>query len=116
MNQRERTMKALNVVCKWRKLLAGWQLGTRLDSDPESRAIRNHREATILLRVESSAIIGILLRKGIIAEGEWLAALEQEAQALDAAYAEQFPGITASESGLHFKMPQAGETMKGWLP
>lgn len=29
MSQRERTTKALNIVAKWRKLFAGWQLGTR---------------------------------------------------------------------------------------
>lgn len=116
MTQRDRTMKALNIVTKWRSLFAGWQLGTRADTDPESRAIRDHREVTIVLRVEANAIIGVLLRKGLIAEGEWLAAIEEEAKLLNEGYAKRFPGITASEVGLHFKLPEALETMKGWLP
>lgn len=37
-------MDWLNVVCKWRSLFAGWQLGTRPKGDPESDAVRDHRE------------------------------------------------------------------------
>ena len=59
-------IQALNRVAKWRTLFAGWQLGTRPKGDPESDAVRDHREITILLRVEQSAIIGLLIRKGII--------------------------------------------------
>lgn len=114
MNQRTRTTNALNVLAKWRKLFAGWQLGTRPDTDPVAAAIRDHREATLILRAEVSALAQLLLRKGLVAEGEWLRALELEAQQLNDALARRFPGITASEQGLHLKLPEAAETMKGW--
>jgi hypothetical protein len=42
-------MAALNRLCKWRAIFAGWQLGTRAKGDPESDAVRDHREVTILI-------------------------------------------------------------------
>ena len=54
-------MAALNRLCKWRAIFAGWQLGTRAKGDPESDAVRDHREVTILLRAEASAMTGLLL-------------------------------------------------------
>jgi len=48
--QPERTDAALNVLAKWRAHFSGWQLGTRPKGDPEGDAVRDHREATILLR------------------------------------------------------------------
>lgn len=114
--QAARTRRAMEILCKWRKLLTGWQLGTRTDTDPEAAAVRDHREVTLLLRAEVSALAGLLMRKGLISEGEWLRQLEIEAEELNEAHARRFPGITASETGLHFKLPEAAETMKGWLP
>jgi hypothetical protein len=114
--QAARTRRALEILCKWRVLLTGWQLGTRPKSDPVAAAVRDHREATLLLRAEVSALVGLLIRKGVIAEGEWQRQLEIEAEELNKAMARHFPGITANEHGLDFKLPQAAETTKGWLP
>ena len=114
--QRERTMRALELLGKWRRLFAGWQLGTRLDTDAEFRAVADHRELTILLRVEASALAGVLLRKGLITEEEWLRALQEEADQLNADFARRFPGITASPDGMVYSLPEAAETMKGWRP
>jgi hypothetical protein len=55
-------IQALNRVAKWRGLFAGWQLGTRPKGDPECDAVRDHREITILLRVEASALTRLLPR------------------------------------------------------
>lgn len=112
--QRDRTNRALDILAKWRTLLTGWQLGTRSKSDPVAAAVRDHREATLLLRAEVTALISVLLRKGLVTEAEWLAALETEASALSDALARRFPGITATEHGLDMQLPQAAETMKGW--
>jgi hypothetical protein len=112
-DQKSRTMRALNIVTKWRVLFTGWQLGTRVKGDPEGDAVRDHRELTILLRVEASALVGLLLRKGVITEGEWLAALEREATQLSHDYERQFPGVTAHEQGLSFT-PEALGWMSGW--
>ena len=46
--------QALNRLCKWRAHFAGWQLGTRAKDDPEAQAVRDHRELSMLMRVELS--------------------------------------------------------------
>jgi len=114
-NQRERTMKALNILAKWRTLFTGWQLGTRPKGDPEGDAVRDHREATIVLRAEVSAFTGLLREKGVFTDDEWLAALEREAKELNADYERRFPGVTASETGLTIDK-RALPWMKGWKP
>lgn len=53
--------EALNTITKWRAIFCGWQLGTRLVGDPECDAVRDHREVSILQRVELSAIKQILV-------------------------------------------------------
>lgn len=98
--QHERTRKALDRVVKWRTLFAGWQLGTRPKGDPECDAVRDHRELSILLRVESSAVAAILIEKGVCTREEWAATLESEAHALERGYEARFPGVTASDDGL----------------
>jgi hypothetical protein len=114
MGQRE-TMRALNILTKWRTLFTGWQLGTRPKGDPEGDAVRDHREVTILLRAESSALVGLLQAKGIITLEEWLDALRDEAEQLNKDYERRFPGVTASERGLAIDK-QALPWMKGWKP
>jgi hypothetical protein len=108
----ESLMTALEKLTKWRKFFASWQLGTRADSDGESRAVRNHRELSILLRAEVSALIALLMRKGVFTQEEWLAALEAEAKQLDHAYEETYPGWRSTAEGLSMKMPEALETMR----
>ena len=111
--QHERTMKALNILAKWRVLFTGWQLGTRVKGDPEGDAVRDHRELTILLRAEVSAMSGLLQRKGVITQDEWLKALEAEAEALCRDYERKFPGVRAHENGLTMDK-RVLPWMKGW--
>ena len=105
-------MAALEKLTKWRKFFASWQLGTRLDGDGESKAVRNHRELSILLRVEANALAALLMRKGIITQQEWQAAIEAEAKTLDHAYEETYPGWRSTPDGLSMKLPEAAETMR----
>lgn len=114
-DQHERTMRALNILTKWRVLFTGWQLGTRPKGDPEGDAVRDHREATILLRAEVTAFTGLLRAKGVFTDEEWLAALEREAKLLAEDYERRFPGVTASENGLKIDK-RALPWMKGWRP
>lgn len=116
MTQDERTTRALNRLAKWRMVFASWQLGTRADTDPVCRAVRDHREATIILRAEMNGIADLLLRKGVITKEEWLAAMEREANQLNADYERQFPGFTATDNGIRMDLSKAVQTMKGWLP
>jgi len=103
---------ALNKLCKWRKFYASWQLGTRPKGDGELRALTHHLELSILLRAEVSAMISLLVAKGVFTQDEWHAALEAEAKMLDHQYEETFPGWRSTQDGLSMKMPEAGETMR----
>ena len=109
---------ALNVLCKWRNLYAAWQLGTRLDTDAEFLAVRDHREVTIILRVEHTALTDLLLRKGVITGEELQSAVEREAIALDKAYEKRWPGVRATENGLSYDLRriQREGWMAGWRP
>lgn len=114
-SQEERTHKALNILCKWRSFFAGWQLGTRVKGDPESDAVRDHREMSILMRTELNAIVGLLLAKGVFTQEEFQKQLEDEAIFLNKAYAERWPGVSANEMGLSIDH-RAFEFMRGWRP
>lgn len=114
-----RADRALNRVTKWRALFAGWQLGTRSKSDAESNAVRDHRELSILLRVEVTALAGLLIRKGVFTQEEWTEAVADEADALNAQYEQRFPGCTATLLGLAFDPRRREEIetwMEGWKP
>lgn len=111
-------MEALQKLAKWRSVFAGWQLGTRSDKDVECRAVKDHREATILLRAEVSAMTGLLIEKDVFTAEEFTAALEIEAERLSADYERRFPGIKATTEGMSYDIEKirAAGTMDGWLP
>ena len=106
------TFLAVNKLAKWRSVFAAWQLGTRKDTDGECRALKDHREVTILLRAEMNAFLGLMLRKGIITEAEWDAALEREAKQLDKDYEAKFPGYSTTQAGVSMDLKRAGATMQ----
>ena len=108
--------RSLEKLAKWRGVLAAWQLGTRSIDNAECQAVRDHRELTILMRAELNALVGLCLRQGLFSEEEYQSQLSQEASALDQAYEAKFPGISTSAEGIHYDVPVAVETMKGWLP
>jgi hypothetical protein len=110
------TLAKLNRLAKWRSVFAGWQLGTRTKDDPESQAVRDHREVTILLRAEASALTRLLIDKGIFTIEEWNEQLGEEADALSKAYEEKFPGMEATDHGISMDVAKAQETMRGWRP
>jgi len=113
--QPERTDAALNVLAKWRAHFAGWQLGTRPKGDPEGDAVRDHREATILLRAEVSALSVLLMEKGVFTQDEWLAQMEREADELCRRYEQRWPGATAHIHGMTYDK-RVLPWMKGWRP
>lgn len=109
-------MKALNRLARWRVVFAGWQLGTRPSDDPEAQAVRDHRELTILLRAESSALSTLLVEKGVITKAELYDALEIEAESLSKHYEQKFPGFRTTDEGLSLSPHIAKDTMQGWRP
>ena len=108
--------KTLNRLAKWRMVFVSWQLGTRVKGDPEAEAIRDHREVTILLRAEVSALVRVMVDKGVFTVDDFSSVLLEEASRLNKDYEKFFPGFKASDDGMIMTMPEAGETMKGWRP
>lgn len=110
-----RTMcdSALNRLAKWRGLLAGWQLGTRPLGDPESDAVRHHREGTLLLRAEATALVSLLIEHGVFTEEEWLERLRKAALDLESTYQRNFPGVKATDEGLSYDLPAIRAA--GWM-
>ncbi len=106
----------LNRLVKWRSVFAGWQLGTRPDSDPECQAVRDHREVTILLRAEVTALTGLLIERGVVNADDFMGAVGVEADRLSADYAQRFRGMEATDDGIAMNVAVMQEhgTMKGW--
>jgi hypothetical protein len=110
----ERTRAALNRLCKWRSVFAGWQLGTRDQEDPECQAVKDHRELSMLLRAEVSALVATLVQKGVFTVDEFNTNLEKEAVTMDVENEQRFPGFSSIAQGISMSMPEAAETMKNW--
>ena len=112
----QRCYAALNRIAKWRTIFAGWQLGTRPKGDPESDAVRDHREVSILLRVEATAVSKLLIDKGVFTLEDWQKAMLDEAELLSKDYEKKFPGCKATDSGIQMDISQVAKWMKDWRP
>lgn len=95
------TKAALETVTKWRRAFMNWQLGDKPRDDPEACAVVEHREVTIMLRVESSALANLLVKKGVFTVDEFEAQLAVEAMHLSKMLEKAFPGYSAHIDGLH---------------
>lgn len=104
--------RVLNKLCKWRKFFASWQLGSRSDTDGECRAVIHHRELSILLRAELTALTTLLIAKGVFTSEELTRAVIAEAKRLDHDYEESYPGWRSTDAGMSMKLPEALETMR----
>lgn len=118
MTSTERMEAALNRVCKWRRVFSGKMLGTRPEQDPLIVGMNDLQEARIILRVERTALSGLLIRKGVITEEELAAAIAEEADLLNADYAKRFPGFEAKDDGMHMDVARMQKTMRSqpWAP
>jgi len=106
----------LNRLGKWRTVFAGWQLGTRAKGDPESDALRHHREATMLLRADVNALTAMLIKKGVFTAAEYTEQVQDEARHLCSEYERRFPGFKATDDGLSINTAIARDTTAGWKP
>lgn len=96
---------------KWRATFASWQLGTRSDRDGECRAVRDHRELSMLLRAEVSALTACLINAGVFTAREYTEQVIVEIEHLDESYSQRFPGFKSTEIGMSMSLPEAAETM-----
>lgn len=108
----DRLFLVMNKLTKWRNVFASWQLGTRSREDGECRAVKDHREITISLRAEMNALVGLLLKKGVITEEGWTASLISEAGQLDKDFEEKFPGFSTTQEGISMDVQRAADTMR----
>lgn len=106
----------LERLAKWRSVFAGWQLGTRSDTDPECQAVRDHREATMLLRAEVSALVQLLIAKGVFTTAEYQEQIQVECRYLCEMYEKRFPGFRATDFGMKIDPNTAAATTRGWKP
>ena len=104
----------LTRLLKWRTVLVGRVLGTRSKDDPQAQGYRDLFDKVLILRVESTALLTILLKKGIVTEAEVQAAVEDEADLLEKDYQKAFPGVRATDTGLDIDILKFRETTKGW--
>lgn len=113
----QRLDAALNKLCKWRSVFAGWQLGTCSIESETARAIRDHREVTMLMRAELNAMVALQVQKGVFSLDEWRAELLEQAEFLDRSYEKKFPGFRSVPDGMVIYSPQlAADTMRHWKP
>lgn len=106
-----------NRLANWRSVFAARQLGTRPDDTaPESQGVRLIHEATILLRAELNALTACCVGAGLFTAREYTEQVIVEAEHLSEVYAQEFPGMTATDEGIAYVLPEAEETMRKWLP
>lgn len=113
----QRLHAALNKLCKWRSVFAGWQLGTCSIENETARAIRDHREVTMLLRAEATAMLALQVKKGVFTLQEWQAELLEQVEHLDKSYEKKFPGFRSQSDGvLIYNTQLAADTTRNWNP
>lgn len=118
MDPQRKMLKALNKLTKWRSVFAGWQLGTRSDTDVEAKALKDHREQSMVLRVEVTALVGLMLEKGVFTLEEFQNAVALEAGELEKMLERKFPGFRATDDGMSMDLItiQKHGTTDGWRP
>jgi len=105
-------MDILNRLCKWRNYYASWQIGRYAKGEREYDAIADHRELTILMRAEVSALCGLMIEKGVFTADEFMTQLEAESIHLMEMYMHNHPGVYATDLGLELT-EEAPEFLKG---
>lgn len=113
-NLATRYQVAMEKFTKWRRVFAAWQTGNMTDNGPESKAIRDHRELSMLLRAEVNALTALLQLKGTFTDAEFAQQIIEETERLSKTFEEHFPGFKSSDYGMEITMPEAGETIKKW--
>jgi hypothetical protein len=110
MSEAAATNRALNRLCKWRSVLAGWHLGTRSQDAPGVQAMRSLMEFRLILRAEVNTIAVLLIDKGVFTHDEYNAQLTIEADVHERRMQQDFPGYRATDEGMTITPTVAAET------
>jgi hypothetical protein len=104
--------EAVETLCKWRGVLAAWHLGEIGRHAPGVPAMRDLQESRLVTRVELSALMRVLIAKGIVTESEVQTQMGVEAWLLDQLYQTKFPGYRAVPEGVEMNLAVAEETRR----
>lgn len=115
-NPYETMMTALNRLSKWRFIFASWQLGTRSATDPVAQAVRDHREVTLILRAEVSALVNMLVKQYAINRNDYMLEVAKEAELLSKQLEERFPGAKPSDIGMEMETERVIPWMSKFPP
>lgn len=100
MNAGDRSTAALNRLCKWRTVFAGWMFGSQPESYGPTQAMRDFTDARLIQRAEVSALVTLLIEKGVFTVDEMNEAVAREADFLSKSLERKFPGAKATDVGL----------------
>lgn len=108
----ERYDAAMQRLHRWTMIFSGWQLGTRSQNDGPTRAVRDHRSVTMALRAEVSALVSLLIAKGVFTEEQYRTELVAELGRMEQDLEERFPGVKATDVGLTIDTEKFKETCR----
>jgi citrate synthase len=105
-------LAALNKLCKWRTVLAGWHNGTQSIETAGNPAMRDLMDKWLIMRVETTTLTALLLDKGLVTQAEYQAQIVREAALLDQTMEEFFDGFRSTDHGLEiFDIQRANAMM-----
>jgi hypothetical protein len=108
----QRMSDALNLLCKWRTVLAGWHGGTASLSQPGVSALRDEADHRLVMRAEVNALTGLLVAKGVFTIDEFQDAITKEAITAEVDLQRRFPGFKATTIGIDiYDIDLANRTM-----
>lgn len=93
-------VQALNKLCKWRLVMAGWHHGTQSINAPGVKAMRDLMDKWLIMRCETSALASLLIEKGLITAEEFQNQIATEAVLLDKQMEDLFKGFRTSADGV----------------
>lgn len=92
--------RACNRLRSWRFLLTRRVLGPRLSSDPQAAGFNALFAEVLTQRAMLNAMKTACLARGVFGEDRYDEALQSAAEAIDAAFADTFPGARSTELGI----------------
>lgn len=107
--------RACNRLRSWRFILTRRVLGSRLASDPQAAGFNALFAEVLTQRAMLNALKVACLARGVFGEDRYEEALQREAELLDAAHADAFPGARSTELGIEIVDAAAfARTTAGW--
>jgi hypothetical protein len=105
------TELAVNRLCRFKTVLARWQLGLTYEQQ-EFDAICDTRALLLILRAEVNALLSVLVETRIVKHSDFDKALEEAANRDNTNLSLRFPGYYGTDEGLAVDLKIAVATAK----